>query len=71
MNQYGPNWSFLSIVGHCWVIVGNFMQLLAILDHFGQFCDIFKKLHTAHLYEQKVKHGLNCQMSTYMVLENH
>ena len=77
MSQNGTKRPKLVICEHCWslydlcesfyVILGNFMQFWANFDHFGQFCAICQKMHTAHIYEQKVKHGLNCQM----VLENH
>ena len=78
MSQNDPNRPKLVICEHCWslsdlsgsfcVILGNFMRFWANFDHFGKFCAIRQKLHTAHICEQKVKHGLNCQMSTYMVL---
>ena len=64
-------WTFLAILvlfRRCWAFLDHFGPSWTILGHFGPF---FHNSTGAHIDAQKLKHGLDRQMSAHMAQENH
>ena len=54
-----------------WTVLGHQWSFMVILDHYWPFGPFFHNRSGAYKNDQKLKHDLDYQMSTKMVLENH